>query len=116
MSTLILHVQTTTSRREAILVLPMTLDHFVNVGWAGTSIYAATKAAVISLGKTLALEFRPAGAHPTKWPGSQIPAVGGFEQHHRHGAAHRRRRSTELTLLENPLGPSFRLCEQRKGR
>src|SRR6516164_9364756 len=35
-------------------------------------------------------------------PGSQIPAVGGFEQHHRHGVDHRRRRSTELTASEVP--------------
>ncbi len=115
-----------------------------SIAYAGLSIYSATKAAIISLGKTLAVELAPRGMRVNvlspgpidtpmikktglpadqlkgfeetivevaletvghirrSGPGSQIPAVGGFEQHHRHGVDHRRRRSTELTTSELP--------------
>jgi short-subunit dehydrogenase len=127
-----------------------------SVALAGASIYSATKAAVISLGKTLAVELAPRGVRvnvlspgPIDTPilkkvglaadqqkafeetivaksllkrfgtsdevarAARFLLFGGFQQHHRHGIDHRRRRSTELTAPE--LISSIR-SERRKMR
>ena len=116
-----------------------------SIAVATASIYSATKAAVISLGRTLAVELAQRGVRVNvlspgpidtsnikktgfspdqqksvsgraccqvapeavgdirrSGPGCNIPTLGGFEQHHRHGADHRRRPSTELTVSELP--------------